>query len=76
MNMLQAVRARWTGAPSHPKALEMACSAAYERRDFKLAATCWEKLLALMRPGTRQHAELSAAIERAKKRAATVLPPG
>jgi cytochrome c-type biogenesis protein CcmH/NrfG len=51
-------------------------SAAYERRDFKLAATCWEKLLALMRPGTRQHAELSAAIERAKKRAATVLPPG
>jgi len=61
---------------AHPRALEMAGSAAYERRDFRLAATYWEKLLALMHPGTPQHAELSAAIERAKKRAATVLPAG
>ncbi|MBL8327143.1 MAG: hypothetical protein JNJ89_19520 [Rubrivivax sp.] len=60
----------------HPKALEMAGSAAYERRDFRLAAVHWEKLLASMQSGTRQHAELSAAIERAKKLAATALPPG
>jgi cytochrome c-type biogenesis protein CcmH len=59
---------------SHPKALEMAGSAAYERRDFKLAATYWAKLLALMHAGTRQHAELSAAIERAKRLSATSLP--
>ncbi|MBL8343379.1 MAG: hypothetical protein JNL30_18065 [Rubrivivax sp.] len=61
---------------THPKALELAGSAAYERRDFKLAATYWDKLLVQMHPGTRQHAELSAAIERAKKLAATALPSG
>jgi cytochrome c-type biogenesis protein CcmH len=61
---------------AHPKALEMAGSAAYERRDFRLALTYWEKLLPQMHPGTRAHAELSAAIERTRRLAATSLPGG
>jgi cytochrome c-type biogenesis protein CcmH len=60
----------------YPKALEMAGSAAYERRDFRAAAGYWEKLLPQVHAGTKPHAELSAAIERAKRLASTALPPG
>lgn len=62
--------------PGHPKALEMAGSAAYERRDFAMAAQYWRSLIAQLPAGTRQHHELSAAIERAERLAATSLPPG
>jgi len=51
--------------PAHPKALEMAGSAAYEARDFALAATYWRELLAQIREGSREHGELAAAIARA-----------
>ena len=61
--------------PAHPKALEMAGSAAYERRDFRMAATYWKDLLAHMTPGTPAYAELATAIERAERRAALSLPP-
>jgi cytochrome c-type biogenesis protein CcmH len=58
----------------HPKALEMAGSAAYERRDFAQAATHWRKLLQQMNEGTTPHRELSTAIERAERLATTSLP--
>lgn len=61
---------------THPKALEMAGSAAYERRDYRRAADYWGKLLPQLRAGTQAHAELSAAIARAEKRAGTTLPSG
>jgi cytochrome c-type biogenesis protein CcmH len=57
------------------KALEMAGSAAYERRDYRMAATYWKDLLAQMPPGTPTYAELATAIQRAERRAALSLPP-
>jgi cytochrome c-type biogenesis protein CcmH len=59
---------------THPKALEMAGSAAYERRDFRAAALHWERLLPQLPAGSQQQAELSAAIARAHRQAKTVLP--
>lgn len=50
----------------HPKALELAGSLAYEAGDYREAATLWEQLLAQLPPGGPRHAELSAAIERAR----------
>ena len=57
------------------RALEMAGSAAYERRDYRMAATYWKDLLAQMTPGTPTYAELATAIQRAERRAALSLPP-
>lgn len=59
---------------AHPRALEMAGSAAYEARDFRAAAGYWQRLLAQMVPGTPEHAQLAAAIERAELRAQFSLP--
>ncbi len=59
----------------NPRALEMAGSAAYERRDFRMAAAYWKDLLAQMPPGTPTYAELATAIQRAERRAALSLPP-
>lgn len=61
--------------PGHPRALEMAGSAAYERRDFAAAAQYWRSLLPQLQAGTQPHRELSTAIERAQRLAATSLPP-
>jgi cytochrome c-type biogenesis protein CcmH len=58
----------------HPKALEMAGSAAYERRDFASAADYWRRLQAQLTAGTEAHDQLTAAIERARRLAATSLP--
>jgi cytochrome c-type biogenesis protein CcmH len=57
------------------RALEMAGSAAYERRDYRMAAAYWNDLLAQMPPGTPAYAELATAIQRAERRAALSLPP-
>lgn len=62
--------------PAHPKALEMAGSAAYERGDFRAAAQHWRALLAHFPEGAPARAELDAAIGRAERRASTSLPPG
>ena len=62
--------------PAHPKALEMAGSAAYERGDFRAAAQHWRALLAHFPEGAPARAELDAAIGRAERRASTTLPPG
>ncbi|MEW5881161.1 MAG: c-type cytochrome biogenesis protein CcmI [Pseudomonadota bacterium] len=59
---------------AHPRALEMAGSAAYEARDFRAAADYWRRLLAQLAPGTPEHAQLAAAIERAETRARFSLP--
>lgn len=60
---------------AHPRALEMAGSAAYEARDFGAAAGYWRRLLAQMTPGTPEHTQLAAALERAELRARFALPP-
>jgi len=50
--------------PAHPKALEMAGSAAYEAKDFASAARYWRELLAQMPTRTPERGELEAAIDR------------
>ncbi len=52
---------------AHPKALEMAGSAAYEQRDFAAAASYWRQLLAQLPEATAQHRELAGAIARAEQ---------
>lgn len=59
---------------AHPRALEMAGSAAYEAGDFRAAARYWQQLLALLPADSREHAELAAAIARAEQRARFSLP--
>jgi cytochrome c-type biogenesis protein CcmH len=50
---------------AHPRALEMAGSAAFEQREFATAVRHWQALLAQMPERSRQHQELAAAIVRA-----------
>lgn len=59
---------------AHPRALEMAGSAAYEARDFRAAADYWRRLLAQLAPAAPEHAQLAAAIERAERQARLALP--
>ncbi len=61
--------------PTHPQALDLAGSAAWELRDFAQAAQHWKRLLEQIPPGSARHVELSAAIEAAERRARFSLPP-
>jgi cytochrome c-type biogenesis protein CcmH len=54
--------------PAHPRALEMAGSAAYEAGEYRLAEAYWRELLAQVPAGTSTHRELMGAIERARGR--------
>jgi cytochrome c-type biogenesis protein CcmH len=60
--------------PAHPRALEMAGSAAYEAGDFRGAARYWQQLLARLPAASPEHAQLAAAVARAEQRARFVLP--
>ena len=53
--------------PTHPRALEMAGSAAYEAGNYQRAILYWEQLLTQLPPGGGAHAELSAAIARTRR---------
>jgi cytochrome c-type biogenesis protein CcmH len=53
--------------PAHPKALEMAGSAAYEQRDFAAAAAYWRQLLGQLSERSVQYQELATAIARAER---------
>jgi cytochrome c-type biogenesis protein CcmH len=61
--------------PKHPVALEMAGSAAYADGRYGESARYWRLVLDQLAPGTEQHRQLSAAIDRAQRRAAVSLPP-
>ena len=52
---------------THPRALEMAGSAAFENRDYPRALFYWETLLQQLGPRTAEHRELRAAIERLRR---------
>jgi cytochrome c-type biogenesis protein CcmH len=60
--------------PAHPRALEMAGSAAYEASDFRAAARYWQQLLVLLPADSAEHAQLAEAITRAERRAQFTLP--
>jgi cytochrome c-type biogenesis protein CcmH len=59
---------------AHPRALEMAGSAAYEAGDFRAAVRYWQQLLAQMPEQTAEYAQLAAAIIRAEQQAKFGLP--
>ena len=59
---------------AHPRALEMAGSAAYEAGDFHAAARFWRQLLSQLAAETSEHGQLAAAISRAEQRAKFSLP--
>ncbi|NBR29782.1 MAG: c-type cytochrome biogenesis protein CcmI, partial [Betaproteobacteria bacterium] len=54
--------------PRHPRALEMAGSAAVEQERFGEALQHWEQLLELLPVDSAQHRELLSAIERTRMR--------
>lgn len=51
---------------AHPRALEMAGSAAYEQRDYAAAVHHWRQLLAQLPESSSEQRELAAAIARAE----------
>jgi cytochrome c-type biogenesis protein CcmH len=59
---------------AHPRALEMAGSAAYEAGDFTGAARYWKQLLGLMPAQSAERTQLAAAVARAEQRARLMLP--
>jgi cytochrome c-type biogenesis protein CcmH len=59
---------------THPRALEMAGSAAYEAGDFRAAARFWKQLLSQLAAESGEHGQLAAAIARAEQRAKFSLP--
>lgn len=61
-------------APGHPRALEMAGSAAFERGDYGRASALWRQLQQQLAPGTRPYQDLGVAIERAGKLARSEAP--
>ncbi len=60
--------------PRHPKALELAGSAAYEARDFRAAHAHWSALLAQLPADSPQHDQLAAAVAKAERLARFALP--
>lgn len=61
-------------APAHPRALEMAGSAAFEQRDFATALRQWRALLAQLAPDDPQARELAGAIARTELLAGNTKP--
>jgi len=55
--------------PKHPMGLMMTGVAAYRRSDFKLAIDQWEKLLAVLEPGSTDAQQVQANIDDAKVQA-------
>jgi len=54
--------------PDHPRALEMAGSAAYEAGDYAVALDYWSALLAQLSPDSLEYAELQAAVAQVRER--------
>jgi cytochrome c-type biogenesis protein CcmH len=53
---------------AHPKALEMAGSAAFEQGEYESAVNYWRQLLTELPPRSASHRELAAAIAQAEQR--------
>ncbi len=59
---------------ANPQALDLAGSAAWERREFAAASHYWQRLLEQIPPQSVRHAEFDAAIGRAEQHARFSLP--
>lgn len=53
--------------PNHPKALALAGSAAFDRKDFSVAVRHWELLASLSPPGSEFLTQLQGGIDEARK---------
>jgi cytochrome c-type biogenesis protein CcmH len=60
---------------AHPKALDMAGSAAYEQRDYAMALRHWRVLLAQLPERSPEQRELAAAIARAEQESMATVSP-
>ena len=61
--------------PQHPMALMMSGVAAYRRNDFALAVARWEKLLAVIEPGSTDAQQIEADIADARAKAGMPAKP-
>jgi cytochrome c-type biogenesis protein CcmH len=52
--------------PAHPKAMWLAGTEAYARKDFKAALTYWEKVLPLTEPGSEVQRKIQGNIDEAR----------
>lgn len=59
----------------HPRALEMAGSAAFEAGDFRGAVRYWQQLLAQLPADSTEYQQLAAALTRVERRVQFSLPP-
>ncbi len=62
--------------PVHPKALEMAGSAAFEAHEYAASARYWRELKAQLPEGTAAHRQLAAALARVERLALVTDTPG
>lgn len=70
---IEMVRKALTINPHHPMGLMMSGVAAYRRADFKMAAAEWEKLLAILEPGSPDAQQIEANVNDARAKAG--MPP-
>lgn len=70
---IELVKKALTINPHHPMGLMMSGVAAYRRADFKMAAAEWEKLLAMLEPGSADAQQVEANVNDARGKAG--LPP-
>ena len=61
--------------PAHPRALEMAGSAAVESGDYRQALAHWSRLLERLEPESPERAELEAAVTKLARLAGRITPP-
>jgi cytochrome c-type biogenesis protein CcmH len=69
----ELVQRALAAAPGHPKALALAGTAAYQRKDFKGAAEYWERILVQIPSGDEAAAGVRASINDARAKAG--MPP-
>jgi len=62
--------------PNNLKALALAGTAAYERRDYRAAAELWSRMLPLVPPGSEDARNISGNVDEAKKLAGIAAQPG
>lgn len=62
--------------PKHPTGLMMSGIAAYRRSDFSIAVLQWEKLLAVLEPGSPDALQVEADIAAARSKMGTPAPKG
>lgn len=70
---IELVKKALTINPHHPMGLMMSGVAAYRRADFKMAAAEWEKLLAILEPGSPDAQQVETNVNDARSKAG--LPP-